>query len=118
MKKTRAQKREEEKAIIAQMEEGLRENAVAEEVERDFMDAEKSETPKTEKRGLFGKPQDPTPEKIHCKRCKTLMQNGVCPTCGYKTYVPMDEKKRKAVRLALTVVCIGVFLILFIATRA
>lgn len=115
MKKTREQKRAEERAIIAQMEEGLQQTATPSD---DFSPAEPTPLESEKKRkGIFSKPQDVTPEKIHCKRCKTLMEKGVCPVCGYKMYVPMDEKKRNAIRLALTAVFIGVFLILFIATR-
>ena len=45
---------------------------------------------------------DPTPEQIHCRRCKTLMENGVCPTCGFRMYVPMDEKKKGKIKFVLT----------------
>ena len=52
-------------------------------------------------------------ETVHCKRCRAVMKNGVCPDCGYKIYVPMSEEKRKKVRLIVTGVCLAVFVILF-----
>ncbi len=57
------------------------------------------------------------PTQIHCRRCKTLMEEGKCPVCGYKTYTPMSDKKRKKVRNILTVVCLGIFVVLFVALR-
>ncbi len=56
-------------------------------------------------------------EVFHCKRCKTKMEKGVCPVCGYKMYQPMTEGERKKIRTALTVVCIGVFLVLFLILK-
>lgn len=63
-------------------------------------------------RERYGK--DPTPQALHCRRCKTLMENGVCPTCGYKTYVPMDERKRKKIRFIVAGVCVAVFVVMFL----
>ena len=57
------------------------------------------------------------PEKLHCKRCKTLLENGVCPVCGYKIYMPMDENKKKRIRLIVGSVCVVGFLILFFLLR-
>lgn len=57
------------------------------------------------------------PEKIHCKRCKTLMENGVCPACGHTVYVPIKKEKRDKVRLIVAVVCMVVFVIAFIAIQ-
>ncbi len=56
-------------------------------------------------------------EVFHCKRCKTKMEGGVCPTCGYRIYQPMAEEKRKKIRTLLTVVCLGVFAVIFLITR-
>lgn len=57
------------------------------------------------------------PEVMHCKRCKTQLDNGVCPVCGYKMYMPMDESKQKRIRLIVGGVCIVAFLILFFIIR-
>lgn len=40
------------------------------------------------------------PETMHCRKCGAEMENGVCPKCGYKVYVPMDEKKALKIRLS------------------
>lgn len=57
------------------------------------------------------------PQQIHCRQCKTLMENGVCPTCGYKMYVPMDPKKRDKIRLILTGIFIAAFVVIFVALQ-
>ena len=56
-------------------------------------------------------PQEPT---YHCRRCKTVMQKGVCPACGFKMYVPMDEKKLMKIKLALTAIGMVIFVALFV----
>lgn len=58
------------------------------------------------------------PSQMHCKRCKTLMKNGVCPTCGFTVYMPMDEGKRKKIRWIVTAVALGIFILLFVALQA
>ena len=58
-----------------------------------------------------------TPDEIHCKRCKTLMENGVCPTCGFRVYVPMEKGKRDKIRLWVTIVCMAAFLVLFVISQ-
>ena len=57
------------------------------------------------------------PKQIHCKRCKTLMENGVCPNCGFKMYVPMDEKKQKKIRLISGALLIVAFLLTLLFTK-
>ena len=98
-------KRNERKArdaeIIAQMEEALKEQTA----ENAETTTEGQATPPTEA------PQ------FHCRKCKTLMENGKCPACGYSDYVPMDAKTQKKIRLILTGICVVVFLIIFLATR-
>lgn len=114
-KQTRKQKREEERRILAEMEaamleqkQDVGENAAVEE----------TQTEKTEKKRRWGQMDDPTPKKIHCRRCNTLLEeNGYCPTCGYKVYMPMDEKKRGKIKLILTAVFIVIFLALFIGLQ-
>lgn len=55
-----------------------------------------------------------TPEQVHCKRCKTLMENGVCPACGFKIYMPMDGEKRDKIKLVTTIIGFAVFFVIFI----
>ena len=55
-----------------------------------------------------------TPEQVHCKRCKTLMENGVCPACGFKIYMPMDVEKRDKIKLVTTIIGFAVFFVIFI----
>lgn len=57
------------------------------------------------------------PQQIHCKRCKTLMENGVCPNCGFKMYVPMDEKNQKKIRLISGALLIVAFLLILLFTK-
>ena len=103
-RKTRAEKRAEEARILAEMDEA--------------MSAQTQETEKVSKEGAEQQKtkwyQDATPTEIHCKQCKTLMENGVCPNCGYHIYVPMDKKKRDRIRWIVGGVCLVAFLVVFI----
>ena len=54
------------------------------------------------------------PEQVHCKRCKTLMENGVCPSCGFKIYTPMDMEKREKIKMVTTIIGFVVFFVIFI----
>ena len=54
------------------------------------------------------------PSQLHCKNCKTLMENGVCPTCGYKVYVPMSKEKREKVKTVVTAVAVAVLIAVFV----
>ena len=112
-KKTRAEKRAEEARILAEMDE-----AMAEKPAQETQDTEKvaATEERTEQRAKWY--QDATPSKIHCKHCKTLMENGVCPNCGYHIYVPMDKRKRDKIRWIVGGVCLVVFLGLFIWLKA
>ena len=101
-KKTARERRAEERQILAQMNEAM-------EGQETKTSAEK---PKKQR-----KYDSSMPEKVHCKRCRTLMENGVCPACGFKIYVPMDEEKRKKIKLVVTVVAIAVFIALFVALQ-
>ena len=106
-KQTRKQRKEEEQRVLAEMEEALKENA------------EKSESEETEKpkKGAFELFKDKTPEILHCRRCKTQMENGVCPSCGFRVYVPMDKEKQKKIRWILGGVCIAGLLIFYILSQ-
>ena len=108
-KLTRQQKKEEERRIVAEMESAMQEQRETQDPPTAGQAEEQSV------RGRYGK--DPTPEKLHCKRCKTLMENGVCPTCGFRVYVPMDEKKVKKIRYIVAGVCIVVFLAIFLVMQ-
>ena len=110
-KLTRQQKKEEERRIIAEMDEAMQ--ALHSQDEK--ADITQTTPSKAKEKGGYG--NDPTPQILHCKRCKTQMENGVCPTCGYKTYVPMDEARRKKIRWIVTGVCLVGFLVLFILLR-
>ena len=57
------------------------------------------------------------PETMHCRRCKTLMENGVCPTCGFKVYVPMSKEKQNKIKVIATAVAMAVFIVIFIITQ-
>ena len=119
-KKTRAEKREEERRIIAEMEAAMAESAVDEGEETEPAKAgevvpyESREQRHKKRKSIY---EESMPEKIHCKRCKTLMEQGVCPTCGYRIYVPMDKKKRDKIRLWVAAACIVGFVIIFVATQ-
>ena len=52
-------------------------------------------------------------QTIHCRRCRTLMENGVCPDCGFKMYVPMSDEQRKKIRKAGTIVGFIIFAVLY-----
>ena len=78
------------------------------------MDAEmKKQESETGEKGSGGTPT----RKMYCPRCKGVMENGVCGTCGHKIYIPMDEKKRNKIRLIVGIVCVVVFVALFVALQ-
>ncbi|MBQ8322633.1 MAG: hypothetical protein IJX91_01560 [Clostridia bacterium] len=105
-KQTRQQKKEEEKRIIAEMEEALRET-------KGESGAQQPDSEEKVRKSVYAT----EPEKIHCRRCKTLMENGVCPTCGYKMYVPMDEKKRNKIRFIAAIVLVVIGVIVFAISK-
>ena len=89
-----SKRKEEEKRILAEMDEAMKSLSVQE--------------PQTDEQ-----PSAPS-QKLYCRRCKTeLSANGVCPVCGYRVYMPMDEQKRKKIRFIVATACIVGFLILF-----
>ena len=57
------------------------------------------------------------PQTLHCRKCKTLMENGVCPNCGFRVYVPMDSKKQNKINVVLTAVLMIVFVTIFVAIQ-
>ncbi len=110
-KKTRAEKRAEEARIIAEMESAMGNIPMVQNVDS----AQKNQNPQnTQNEGGKYAPKE---EKIHCKRCKSVMENGVCPVCGFRIYVPMDEKKRKRIRWIVATATIAVFVALLVILR-
>lgn len=57
------------------------------------------------------------PSELHCPRCKTLMEKGICPACGHKIYVPMDKEKQNKIKLVATCVLMVVFVVLLVALK-
>lgn len=110
-KKTRTEKRAEEARILAEMDEAM----AAQGAQETEVAAPAEEVKEPKKAKWY---QDATPSEIHCKHCKTLMENGVCPNCGYHIYVPMDKKKRDKIRWIVGGACLVAFLIVFICLKA
>ena len=54
---------------------------------------------------------------VHCRRCGTQMENGVCKTCGFKMYVPMDKAKQQKIKLWGTGILMAVFVVLFVVLQ-
>ena len=92
----RRQKRERERQILAQMDAAMQEQAQTAE----------PQAPTTE---------TPTQPVVHCKRCKTVMEKGVCLTCGFRIYQPIDETLRRKIRWTITGVCLIAFVIVYFA---
>ena len=110
-KQTRQQRKEEERQIIEQMKAALAEADAQEQAEQPSAQAETNTQP--QKQSVF----DITPQVLHCKRCKTEMKNGKCPTCGFEMYVPMSKEKRDKIKLYATIVGMALFVVIFIITR-
>lgn len=60
---------------------------------------------------VYGPSSVPMPQQIHCRKCGTVMENGVCPKCGYKLYVPMDGKKLNRIRWIVGGICVAAFVV-------
>ena len=106
-KQTRKEKKAEEARILAEMKAALEEAERAEREENGESVAEANAPAQS------SQPTSQAPT-YHCRRCKTEMQKGVCPTCGFKMYVTMDEKKLGKIKLVLTAIGMAVFIALFI----
>ena len=107
-KTTARERRAQERQILAQMDE-----AMAGQPKQEKASKQSQKPPKKQTR----KYDDSMPQQVHCKRCRTLMENGVCPACGFKIYVPMDEEKRKKIKLITTVVAVAAFIVLFVVLQ-
>ena len=114
---TRQEKREEEARILAEMDEALQQmkgGAGAVDEEKAGNNTDKTAEKKTKKKPID---EDTMPSRLHCKRCKTLMENGVCPTCGFTVYIPMEKEKRNKIKVVVTAVAMAIFLVVFLITR-
>lgn len=101
MKESRKQKREAEKRLLAEFDEALAQ--------------ERGEAlPQSGGLESAGGSAKDRSQTAKCMRCHSPMEGGVCPVCGYKVYQPMSEEKRKKIRWIIGVVCIGIFLVLFL----
>lgn len=108
-------RREQEAKILKQMDDAMQEQSQ----ERG---TESATTPQAErtpaKKGkIFGMIEDKTPDEIHCSKCGTLMEKGVCPTCGHRIYVPMSEEKKGKIRFIVTCVAMAIFVVIFVLTQ-
>lgn len=104
-KQTRREKREEEARILAEMDEALKAQGLPP-LTGNFEKKEKEEKYKREY-------DDTMPQNIHCRRCKTLMENGKCPVCGHTIYVPMNKQKQRKIKWIATGIMLVVFAALF-----
>lgn len=101
-KKSRKEKREEERRIIAELDAAVQEQETGTESVPQAAPAPKNR-------------QEKGKQRYHCPKCKTtLEQDGKCPTCGYKMYMPMDEKTRNKIKIILTVVLMVIFAVMFV----
>ena len=111
-KQTRKEKKAEEARILAEMRAALEEAERAENRESgESGENAGEETAPTLAGNTQSEQKEPT---YHCRRCRTVMQKGVCPTCGFKIYVPMDEKKLGKIKILLTVIGMAIFLAIFL----
>ena len=117
----RQQRKEEEKRIIAEMDAAMQEQKNAPENTAEIGERGGQVCDETSKNNVFGRKKSPfidvTPEQVHCKRCKTLMEKGVCPKCGFRIYVPMAKEKHDKIRLWVTIVSMVAFVIIFVALQ-
>ena len=100
------QKKEEEKRILEEMDAAMQELAKKKAEESGVAPQEQQENAVCEE-----------PTGLHCRRCKTMMENGVCPNCGLRMYVPMDPKKMRKIRLIAGCVFFAVFIVLVLLIK-
>lgn len=100
MAKSWKERKEEEARILAEMDEA--------------MQAQNAETQQTEEGGENAPAPQEEKKRTHCPKCGNYMKDdGVCPACGHRIYVPMDEGKQKTARLIIGAVCIVAFLLIY-----
>lgn len=117
-KQAREKKRAEEERVLAELEAAVQEERAQAEENAENSATENATVEGAEKKSKQSFYGAIMPEQIHCRRCRTLMENGVCPTCGYKIYVPISEEKRKKIRNIGTIIALVAFLIIFVAIQA
>ena len=100
-RQTRAERKAEEARILAEMDAAMGKSSPT------------ADTETKKQGGMYSSNR----ETIHCKRCKSVMEQGVCPVCGFRVYTPMDEGKRKKIRLIVGGICVVVFLAAFLILR-
>lgn len=109
--KPKMTRKEREKQMIAEMESALLEQKFPND------NGEKSVQKNPTQAGKGAKSDQKTQkkeQKFHCPRCRSVMENGKCPTCGHYIYVPMDKEKQKKIRWIVGGVCMVGFVILFV----
>ncbi|MBE7079183.1 MAG: hypothetical protein E7380_04935 [Clostridiales bacterium] len=94
-RKTRKERKEEERRILAELD---------------------AETLSTQNGEGYAVDEEGNPCAI-CPRCRSAVKGEKCPVCGYKEYRPISDKTRKTVRIALGVVLVGVFLVIYFCLR-
>lgn len=109
-KMTKAERKEAERRMIAEMDEAMKGGGAK-------TDASETDCKNEEGRGAMteNKAENPrgkgAPRQARCRRCGAAMENFTCPVCGYKEYVPMDEKKLKKIRATIGIICIAAFVV-------
>ena len=85
----------------------------AQEVAQEVAQTGTEENASTETQAQTGEKKQ---KAVYCFRCKQQINasDDHCPFCGFKRYVPMDEKKRDKIKMITTVVGIVVFIIIFV----
>ena len=108
-KQTREEKRAQERRMIAEMDAAMKSKEAENAADQS---AENTPEERAETENLGAKKQE---KRYHCPKCKTLLkEDGLCPTCGYKMYIPMDEKKRNKIKLIVTIVAMVIFAVMFV----
>ena len=113
-KEPKMSRRERERRMIAEMDAAMWGQRNSSESAEDSTDKANGE----KKGKVCVQPQKSAGQQLHCPRCKTLMENGKCPTCGHYIYVPMDKEKRNKIRWIVGGICMVGFAILFILLQA
>lgn len=115
--KPKTSRKERERQMIAEMESAMLAQKFPETGGKNAAQTPQADESPNRKKKAKGKAQENKAQQIHCPRCKTVMKNGKCPTCGHYIYVPMDEKKRKKIRLIVGGVCLVAFAVLFVVLQ-
>lgn len=121
-KKQKMSRKERERLMIAQMEAAMWEQKHPDETpapkQAETPAADKPQAEKSAKQLQKApvqkvKKAEQKAREMHCPRCKSVMENGKCPTCGHYVYVPMSKEQRNKIRLIVGGICVVGFVILF-----